>query len=238
LVFGGKYGQHKRAWGWHQKVGVAILTLLNLALLWYIVLGPKQYGREVTQPLSPVDMVILQEVIPGITVELAYASDNNIYGQRIYASDQALLRRGTAEKLKKAQHILQQQGYGLKVWDAYRPPEAQYKLWQVMPDRRYVINPYQGFSNHSRGVAVDVTLIDRQGTEVPMPTPFDDFTARADRDYSDISPEQAEHARLLEKAMVQSGFDSIFYEWWHFNDSEREQYGVFWEERQTGPVSP
>lgn len=206
----------------------AMALIIGLALLGYIWQGYLSKGKVVTQPASSFDMVELRDVIPGIHIDLAYATENNVYQKPMYDSDQALLRRGTAEKLKKAQQLLQAQGYVLKVWDAYRPPQAQYKLWEVMPDRRYVINPNQGFSNHSRGAAVDVTLVDQTGQELAMPTDFDNFTARADRDYSDISQLQADNARLLEKAMVDSGFNSIFFEWWHFNDSELGQYEVYW----------
>lgn len=210
------------------KYSWVLAVILGLALAGYLWQGYLNSGRAVTQPASPADMVDLRDYIPGIQIELVYATENNVYKKPIYDSDQALLRRGTAEKLKKAQQTLQSQGYSLKIWDAYRPPQAQYRLWEVMPDRRYVIDPNQGFSNHSRGAAVDVTLVDLTGQELFMPTGFDNFTAQADRDYRDISQVQADNARLLEKAMVDSGFSSIFYEWWHFNDTDLGQYSVYW----------
>ncbi len=224
----GKRHMSKRAGKPAPLIGAALLVVIGLVLLGYYLPGYLTGERAVTQPASPADMVNLQDFIPGIHIELAYATENNICRQPIYDSDQALLRRGTAEKLKKAQEALQAQGYSLKVWDAYRPPQAQYKLWQAMPDSRYVINPHKGFSNHSRGVAVDVTLVDSSGEEILMPTGFDDFTPQADRDYSDVSAQQAQNAQILEKAMVKSGFVSIFYEWWHFHDADKDQYGVYW----------
>lgn len=228
----------KRAGKRTRIVGIVFLVAVCLALLGYYLPGYFNKERAVTQPASPADMVNLRDFIPGIQIELAYATENNICHQPIYDSNEALLRRGTAEKLKKAQEALQSQGYSLKVWDAYRPPQAQYKLWQVMPDSRYVINPHKGFSNHSRGIAVDVTLVDSSGAEILMPTGFDNFTAKADRDYSDISAQQANNARILEKAMVESGFVSIFYEWWHFHDADKEQYGVYWPPGTNNGVSP
>lgn len=209
----------------------AVVITLGLVLAGYLWQGYSNKGKVVTQPASSADLVDLGEFIPGINIELAYATENNVFKKPVYDSDQALLRRGTAEKLKKAQQTLQSQGYALKVWDAYRPPQAQYRLWEVMPDRRFVVDPHQGFSNHSRGAAVDLTLVDQAGQELAMPTEFDNFTLRADRDYSDISETQAENARLLERVMVDSGFNSIFYEWWHFNDSDISQYPVYWEQQ-------
>ncbi len=170
------------------------------------------------------DMIILDIFIPQLEIDLIYAGDDNVYGEKIYDLNLALLRRGTARKLQKAQEEFALEGYTLKIWDAYRPPEAQYKLWEIMPDARYVVNPYKGYSFHSRGIAVDVTLVDKNGKELPMPSSFDDFTAYADRDYSDVGETEAANARLLEKVMCKHGFRSIYYEWWHFVDPDGENY--------------
>lgn len=175
---------------------------------------------------SPSDMVILTEFIPGIVVDLAYAGSNNVCGQRIYDIDNAYLRKSTAEKLRQVQLELMLQGFGLKIWDAYRPPSAQFKLWEVMPDPRYVVDPHQGYSYHSRGVAVDLTIIDHTGRELEMPSRFDEFSPLANRDFSDVSALQAKNARLLEEVMQRYGFNSIFNEWWHFTDSERDRFGL------------
>lgn len=95
-----------------------------------------------------------------------------------------------------------------------------------MPDPRFVINPYQSFSYHSRGVALDLTIVDGNGKEVLMPSGFDEFTSRADRDYSDVSQEAAHNAVFLKDVMTRHGFRSIFYEWWHFIDSQAAFYPV------------
>ena len=189
---------------------------------------PLQKETEETTPkVSPQDMVNLAEFIPRIQVDLRYATPNNFTSAIIYDDDTAYLRRGTAEKLKAAQAEFVTHGYTIKVWDAYRPPAAQFKLWEKVPDARFVINPHKGYSYHSRGVAVDVTLVDEKGQEVIMPTGFDDFTARADRDYSDLDQETAANARFLEEIMVKHGFSSIYYEWWHFIDSNKDKYPVY-----------
>ena len=183
--------------------------------------------KETTPKVSPQDMVNLAEFIPGIQINLRYATPNNFTGAIIYDDNTAYLRRGTAEKLKAAQAEFVTHGYTIKVWDAYRPPAAQFKLWEKVPDARFVINPHKGYSYNSRGVAVDVTLVDEKGREVIMPTGFDDFTARANRDYSDLDQETAANARFLEEIMVKHGFSSIYYEWWHFIDSDKDKYPVY-----------
>ncbi len=199
-------------------IGGVLITIIIL-LLWSADLAVNSSGAST-------DMVDIQKYIPGINVDLKYSTDDNVYGKAIYEIKKAYLRRGTAEKLKATQEELNAIGLGLKVWDAYRPPAAQFKLWEIMPDRRFVVNPYEGFSYHSRGVAVDVTLVDNEGRELLMPSGFDEFSARADRDYSDVSSVQMNNAKLLEEIMLHNGFGSIYYEWWHFTDKKRDNYQV------------
>ncbi|HQA08020.1 MAG TPA: M15 family metallopeptidase [Syntrophomonadaceae bacterium] len=178
--------------------------------------------------LSPEDLVMvnLKEYIPSLHIDIRYAGENNILRRPIYSSPHAYLRLGTAKKLKKAQEEFLDCGYSLKIWDAYRPPQAQFELWKEYPDARFLVNPNIRPSQHSHGIAVDVTLVDKQGNELDMPSGFDDFTAKADRDYNDVSEEQANNALLLEMIMKENGFDSIFYEWWHFIDHDRAYYDV------------
>ncbi len=164
-------------------------------------------------------MVYVKDVDPTILAELHYATEDNFTGAVIYDFDEPQLRYGTAKKLAAAQSILTEQGYGLKIWDAYRPPSAQFRLWEICPDSTYVANPYTGYSNHSRGCTVDVTLVATDGTPVEMPSGFDDFTGLCDRDYSDVSPAAAANAQLLEDAMTAAGFTGYSGEWWHYDDT-------------------
>lgn len=176
-----------------------------------------------TEPTIPPEddaLVHIRTWIPGIGQELRYAGEDNFTGQQIYPFTEGYLRYGTVKKLAAAQERLAEQGLSLKIWDAYRPVSAQWTLWQVCPDPRYVADPRQGSSNHSRGSAVDVTLVDSQGRELDMPTDFDDFSARADRDYADCTEIQAANARLLEQVMRECGFQPYWQEWWHFSDTD------------------
>ncbi len=165
------------------------------------------------------DIVLVKEIIPDISVDLKYATKDNFTGKVIYETNDAFLRYGTLKKLKKAQEEIKKYGYSLIVWDAFRPFEAQFRLWEVCPDDDYVADPYKGSSRHNRGCAVDVCLEDSNGNVLEMPSSYDDFTALADRDYSDVSEEAAKNSILLEMVMVNAGFKPYFNEWWHYNDT-------------------
>lgn len=168
---------------------------------------------------DPEKLVRVLDYIPDIYVELRYAAENNFTGEAIYDFDEAYLRYGTVLKLAEAQKTLSQSGLCLKIWDAFRPVEAQFALWEICPDANYVADPNTGYSSHSRGDTVDVTLVRTDGTGIEMPTDFDDFSPLADRDYSDVSNSAAENARTLENAMTAAGFEAYYNEWWHFSDA-------------------
>lgn len=177
----------------------------------------------VTQPLvvepADGDFVLIRDYIPDIVVDLKYATEDNFTGQVIYSFTEPYARYGTVKKLQTVQAMLAPLGYGLKVWDAFRPVSAQYQLWAVCPDPTYVANPNNGFSSHSRGNTVDVTIIRLEdGSDLTMPTGFDDFSTMANRDYSDCSQEARDNAVLLEVIMTACGFKGYYGEWWHYTD--------------------
>ena len=160
--------------------------------------------QEITTEKEPEDdeYVLVNKYIPDIYVELMYATDNNFTGVRIYDFTDAYLRYGTVKKLANVQKELKEQGYSLKIWDAYRPFEAQQKLWEVYPDPNYVANPANGMKKHNLGGTVDITMVAADGSVISMPTEFDDFSLKADRDYSDIEDEEAvKNVMILQNAM-------------------------------------
>lgn len=193
---------------------------------------PPETEPPVTEPTEPPplnvelpepeegDFVRVLDYIPDIYVELRYATDNNFTGQTIYRFNELWLRYGTVKKLMSVQEALREHGIGLKIWDGFRPAAAQFDLWAVCPNPAYVANPNGGYSTHSRGNTVDLTLVEPDGTELLMPTGFDDFSAKANRNYSDVSQEAAQNARQLEQIMKENGFSSIHSEWWHFVDTQ------------------
>jgi D-alanyl-D-alanine dipeptidase len=166
------------------------------------------------------DFVRVKAYIPDIFVELRYSTENNFTGQKIYDFLDVWLRYGTVKKLILVQEELKEQGLSLKIWDGFRPTAAQFKLWEVCPDAKYVANPNNGFSSHSRGNTVDITLVNLDGSELIMPTGFDDFSKLADRDYSDCSEEATNNSLLLENLMKKHGFKPYSQEWWHFSDTD------------------
>lgn len=170
-------------------------------------------------PRADGDFVLVTNYIPNIIIDLKYATEDNFTGKIIYGSAKAYLRYGTVTKLIKVQSDLNARGYGLAIWDAYRPVTAQFKLWENCPDPTYVANPNTGFSSHSKGNTVDVTLTDLKGNALEMPSGFDDFSALADRDYRDVSAKAAANAKLLESAMTAAGFSGYSGEWWHYSDT-------------------
>lgn len=178
--------------------------------------------QEITTEKEPEndEYVLVKKYIPDIYVELRYATENNFTGVKIYDFTEAYLRYGTVKKLTQVQKELKQQGYGLKIWDAYRPFEAQQKLWEVYPDPNYVANPANGMKKHNLGGTVDITMVAADGTVISMPTEFDDFSLKADRDYSDIEDEEAvKNVMILQNAMENNGFTGYQGEWWDYSDT-------------------
>ena len=167
------------------------------------------------------DFVRITDYIPYAREALAYATEDNFTGVVIYDFTEAYLRYGTLKKLMLAGERLAELGFGIIIWDAYRPVYGQQRLWDAYPDPAYVSPPGSGTQSHCRGCAVDITLYDLvSGLPVEMPTGFDDFSAYADRDYRDVSEEAAANALLLEQIMSDCGFRPYSAEWWHFTDTD------------------
>ncbi|MBQ7000832.1 MAG: M15 family metallopeptidase [Oscillospiraceae bacterium] len=165
------------------------------------------------------DFVRVCDYLPGVSQELMYATEGNFTGQVIYDFQDAYLRYGTVKKLAGVCQDLAEMGLSLKIWDGFRPVSAQFRLWEVCPDPTYVADPNVGYSSHSRGNTVDVTLVDENREELEMPTGFDDFSAKADRDYSDCTAAAANNAEILEILMEKHGFTGYAGEWWHYSDT-------------------
>lgn len=171
-------------------------------------------------------MLDIKEVAPGIMVDLRYATTNNFTGEALYPpGGRCLLAEPAARRLAAAQKKLESRGLGLKVWDCYRPVSIQWKLWNTVPDARYVADPRKG-SRHNRGASVDLTLVDRDGRELPMPTAFDDFGPKAHRDYTDLPNDVIKNRAILEDVMTDAGFLGLPTEWWHFDAPEWNAFAL------------
>jgi len=163
------------------------------------------------------ELVDLEEVIPGIEMDIRYATADNFTGEVVYTAPKAFLRRPVAVALKKVQDSLRYHNLGLVVFDGYRPYAATLKFYEVYPDTTFVANPRHG-SRHNRGCAVDVSLIDLHTREVvPMPTDYDEFSEKAHPEYADLPEEAIKNRTLLFNVMSHFGFDHYPSEWWHFD---------------------
>jgi len=169
-------------------------------------------------PALETDFVEIKRFDPTIVIDLRYAGPNNFTHRSLYSPGMpALVRLSVAKRLAFAQKFLKEHGYGLKIWDAYRPSAAQQQLWAATPNNSYVADPKDGIgSMHTRGAAVDVTLVDRKGKDVPMPTEFDNFTPAAMTSYQGSNQVVRANLKLLQKAMARAGFYGLRTEWWHF----------------------
>lgn len=171
------------------------------------------------------NLIEVKRLCPRIAFDIVYATDANFTGKAVYPSPHCFLLKTTAERLARVQHRLEKIGLGLKVYDGYRPHSVSKKFWEFLPDPRYVANPIEG-SRHNRGAAVDLTLIDGEGRELPMPTGFDDFSEKAHRNSMGLSTEAICNRQILEDAMEAEGFVPFAYEWWHFDDPEWKNFPI------------
>lgn len=160
-----------------------------------------------------------------VRLDIRYATENNFLKRKVYPVARCVLRGTAARRLSQVQEELEKKGLALKVYDCYRPLSVQRLMWQIKPDPRYVANPSRG-SRHNRGAAVDLTLVDSNGRELPMPTGFDDFTERAHRNYNGASAEAKKNRKILEDAMKKYGFIPLPTEWWHFDAPDWNKYAV------------
>jgi D-alanyl-D-alanine dipeptidase len=163
------------------------------------------------------ELVDLATLDAGFRFDLRYATPDNFTKTKLYPVAKAYLHRSAAEALVQVQRELAAQGLGLKIFDAYRPLSVQQKMWDLIRDERYVSNPALNAGRHTRGTAIDLTLVDRDGREMPMPTAFDDFTERAHRDAPGTPADAARNSKLLETTMLKHGFLPYPFEWWHFD---------------------
>ncbi|MBC7884520.1 MAG: D-alanyl-D-alanine dipeptidase [Saprospiraceae bacterium] len=155
----------------------------------------------------------------GILLDIRYATTNNFTKKQIYDCARCFLRPEAILKISKIQQELKDKyGYGLKVFDCFRPGPYQHRLWDIVPNPDYVTPPEKG-SMHSRGLAVDLTIVDEQGTALDMGTDYDFFGKEAHHDYKGFSAEINKNRTLLKTMMEQNGFASIRTEWWHYSYS-------------------
>lgn len=173
------------------------------------------------------ELVNLESFIPGVVLDIRYATTNNFTGVQIYTEPKAYARKPVAEALLEIQKELASQNIGLKIYDAYRPYAATLYFYEVYHDTTFVASPRSG-SNHNKGFAIDLSLIDLEtGEELEMPTEFDTFSEVAAVDYPDLPENVLKNREILVNAMTSHGFTTYKDEWWHFNFAkDRSKYKI------------
>ncbi|MBM3632897.1 MAG: D-alanyl-D-alanine dipeptidase [Alphaproteobacteria bacterium] len=173
--------------------------------------------------LSHSSLVEITEASHNILLELRYATKNNITGARIYHDDRCFIHKDADVLLRKSIILAQEQNLKIKIFDAYRPRSVQEALWAHCPDPNYVMPPEKG-SHHTRGVAIDLTLIDASGKELDMGTDFDDLSPRAHHGASTHAPQVAANRYMLLGIMMSAGWDFFQNEWWHYQVFKARDY--------------
>jgi D-alanyl-D-alanine dipeptidase len=171
-------------------------------------------------------LVAVTEAEFDIEIRLAYATADNLTGRPIYAQPLCYLHRDAAAALARAVALARRLELRLRVLDAFRPAEAQWRLWECRPDPNFLADPRRG-SPHSRGVAVDLTLIDRLGAPLDMGCPFDEFSPRAHHDHSGMSANVQRNRFILLGLMSTAGWDFDMKEWWHYQLFDARRYPLY-----------
>ena len=184
---------------------------------------PKEDG-----PFRPSELVELVKLDPAIKLDIRYATKNNFLGRPVYKQARAFLQRPAAEALVRVHKALRAQGYGLLVFDGYRPWSVTKVFWDNTPNdkKSFVADPAVG-SRHNRGCAVDLTLFDlKTGRAVTMPSEYDEMSERSHADHAGATPEATRMRDLLIAAMQAEGFTVFATEWWHFDHKDWKEYAI------------
>lgn len=158
---------------------------------------------------------------PSILIDIKYATADNFVKAKMYNCGRCFLRPEVAEAIIRVHKKLQKQDLGIKIWDGYRPRPFQQRLWDKVPDERYVTNPKKG-SMHNRGAAIDLTIVDKKGKELDMGTPFDFFGEKAYQTYTNLPQKVLDNRKLLRETMASEGFKHIRTEWWHYSFTKKK----------------
>ncbi|RYY36991.1 MAG: D-alanyl-D-alanine dipeptidase [Sphingobacteriaceae bacterium] len=171
-------------------------------------------------------LVDIEAAIPGIVLDIRYATTNNFTNQQVYKQAKAFARQPVVQALNKVQAELKNKGLGLKIYDAYRPYAITVKFYEIAKDTTFVADPRKG-SRHNRGCAIDLTLIDlKTGKELDMPTAYDSFSKEAAAGYTNLSSQKLANRKLLRTVMEQHGFKIYPSEWWHYDFIGWEQFSL------------
>lgn len=202
---------------------ILFIFLLALASAGFAQGPPTEAG-----PFRTPDLVEIVKLDATIKLDVRYATKNNFLGKPVYSQARAFLQRPAAEALVRVNQVLRKQGFGLVVFDGYRPWSVTKVFWDATPEDKkiFVADPSKG-SRHNRGCAVDLSLFDlKTGAEVRMPSEYDEMTERAHINYECASPEAKRLRDLLRSAMTAEGFSVYEPEWWHYDYKDWKDYPI------------
>jgi D-alanyl-D-alanine dipeptidase len=202
---------------------VFFTVLLALASAGFAQGPPPESG-----PFRKPDLVEIVKLDPTIRLDIRYATKNNFLGKAVYPGARAFLQRPAAEALVRVNQGLRKQGFGLVIFDGYRPWSVTKVFWDATPEDKkvFVADPSKG-SRHNRGCAVDLSLFElRTGVEVKMPSEYDEMTERAHINYECARPETKNLRDLLRSAMASEGFSVYEPEWWHYDYKDWKDYPI------------
>lgn len=161
-----------------------------------------------------------------VVLDIRYATADNFVGEAVYDQNYAMLHPKAASCLRKAIKSAKELGFGVKIFDAFRPFKVQEFLFSKFPNGNYVSDPKTGLITHCRGIAVDITLLDKDGKELEMGTGFDDFSPKAHHGSEGLTEEEKQNRAILLKIMQDAGFELYKYEWWHYQLPNPREYAV------------
>lgn len=168
----------------------------------------------------------IKKYVPGLVLDIKYATKDNFMKRVMYPQARAFARKPVVLQLKKVQAELKKKGYGLKIFDAYRPYSITVAFYKEASDKMFVANPNKG-SRHNRGCAVDLTLINlKTGKELEMPTAYDSFAPEAAVTYTNLPPQIIKNRQLLINTMQKFDFRVLENEWWHFDFIDWQAYNL------------
>ena len=199
-----------------------------LFFLLYVSAAFAQGPPQEAGPFRTPDLVEIVKLDPTIKLDIRYATANNFFGRRVYKEARAFLQRPAAEALVRVNQSLRKHGYGLVVFDGYRPWAVTKAFWDATPaDKKiFVADPSKG-SRHNRGCAVDLSMFElTNGKTVQMPSEYDEMTERAHINYSCATAESARLRDILRRAMEAEGFAVYEPEWWHYDYKDWKEYPI------------
>ncbi len=206
-----------------------------LKFLWVAISFAALHGRvegEAVKEYKDTDLVAISENAPEIEVDLRLFRTDHPFKKKFYRKNEAYLRHGTLKKLQDVQADLAKKGLHLRIWSAYRPFSVQVEMYYLAGGNGdWVSDPFRssGKKTHVRAVAVDCTLVDSEGRELAMPTPYLDFEKGAEKmkhSYSQLSDVVLANRRLLKETMINHGMEPYSGEWWHYQDADWQDYPI------------